>query len=165
MAVKKFWPAFVAAMFFTLVASAQSPASYKLEFLKAKMIEAVGEKQVLVLFKVSAANKKDFPPILSAKVTYSLGDRGKERTVAMNKSNTARVVVFDRSIRQKSPLVYSYVKDKLDVTSKENFIVLAFYIKTEPEDEYNKMTFTYGLWEKRNPKQRTEQKFEFALED
>lgn len=143
-------------------ARAQSRSAYDLRFLGAKIVEAVGEKEVLVLLQASTADKKDFPPALSPRIKYRLGS-GKEQSVNGKEDNIVRLVTYDSNIQEKSPELYHFISDKLDMKTRKYFEILAIYIKTEPDEEFDRMTFTCSVSSRSNQKNKTEKKFEFAV--
>ena len=141
---------------------AQNRSSYDLSFLGAKVVEAVGEKSVLVVLQASTSEKKDFPPVISPRIKYRLGS-GEEQSVNGKEDNIVRLVTYDRNIREKSPELYHFISDKVDLKTKKYFEILAIYIKTAPDDEFDKMSFTCSVGSRSNQKNRTEKKFEFTV--
>lgn len=141
----------------------QTKPTYELRFLNAKFIDTSEDKDVLVLFQVLPIEEKDFPPVLSMKLTYSVGENGVEKTVDIMKSqNKVRISVFGPDIDKKHPDIYTLAKEKLD-TSKLPYLVLAIYIDDVASQMFDKMTVTYGLWEKNDLNVRVEKKFPFSI--
>jgi hypothetical protein len=149
-------------LLFSSVVRAQSRGSYDLNFLGAKLVEAVGEKEVLVLLQASTADKRDFPPVINPNVKYTFGS-GDEQTANGKEDNAIRLVTYDRNIQEKSPELYHFISDKLDLKTKKYFEILAIYIKADPDAEFDKMTFTCRVGSRTNRKNSTERKFEFAV--
>jgi hypothetical protein len=148
--------------FFSSAVKAQNRSTYDLSFLGAKVVEAVGERSVLVLLQASTSEKRDFPPVISPNVKYRFGS-GQEQSANGKEDNIVRLVTYDRNIQEKSPELYHFISDKLDMKTKKYFEVLAIYIKTDPDEEFDKMTFTCSIASRSNQKARTEKKFEFAV--
>jgi hypothetical protein len=148
---------------FSFTASAQSESTYELNFLRAKIIDTTDLKDILILFQVTTKKKKDFPPILSMKLTYSL-DNNAEKTVDILKTNNIQISVFGNDVNEKDKFVYELIKNKIDIDDKNDFLILAFLLKSVTNESVDKMSFTYGLWEKNNQKVRVEKKYEFEID-
>jgi hypothetical protein len=146
-----------------LPAKNQPQPSYDIRFLKAKLIEAINQREVLVVFEVTAADKKNFPPVLTNTVKYGLGN-GPVKTVLIGRGTNVRARMYKNNIQEKSTLVYGYIKDMIDIKSGKDLMILAFYVRVSPDDEFDTMSFAYALAEKRNPKLKQEKKFEFQVE-
>src|SRR6185437_2177112 len=138
--------------------------SYDLELIKAKGIDTTTKKGVLVLFYVTTKKASDFPPSLSMRMTYRLGDDKKEKIIDINKSNNVKVLIYSNDVNVKSPAVYELIKDKVDIKQKKEFLILAFYIDGISDKPIDKMSLIYGLWEKKNANARVETKYEFTVD-
>ena len=82
--------------------------SYNLDFLEAKYNENKGEKEILLIFKYEPKKKKKFKPILSTKITYSIGDDEIEKNEYMMMSKHS-IVFYGNDIDEKSPEVYRLI--------------------------------------------------------
>ncbi|MDA3842944.1 MAG: hypothetical protein PF588_01075 [Candidatus Kapabacteria bacterium] len=139
--------------------------NYNMKFLRAMNLENENSKAVLVLFHVSPKKKEDFPPVVSMKLGYKISDSGIEKSINISKSKgIVELQLFDKSIREKSPAIYNVIKDKIDINIESKFWILAFYYFNSGDEAVDKMTMTYGLWEKNNHDIRIEEKFEFNVE-
>jgi len=119
---------------------------------------------VLLLFYVTTKKASDFPPSLSMRMTYRLGDDKKEKIIDINKVNNVKVVIYGHDIDVKNPAVYELIKDKVDIKQKKEFLLLAFYIDGISDKPIDKMSLIYGLWEKKNANARVETKYEFTVD-
>jgi hypothetical protein len=149
---------------FVCSAKGETQPTFNIRFLKAKMIEAINQREVLVVFEVTGADKKNFPPVLSNTVKYNLGS-GPLKAVTIGRGSNVRARAYKKDIQQKSTLVYGYIKDKVDLAAGQDLLFLAFYIRVTPDDDVHNMSFSYALAEKRAPKVRIEKKFDFEVEE
>jgi hypothetical protein len=146
---------------------AQDTPSYNLEFVRAKYVDQKRWKDILVFFRISAKEKrkKDFPPVISMRVRYSLNDNSKVDTVdILNNDKKVNLYVLDKSVKYKSQFVYNLLSSKTDMETDNNFIILEFYLGDISDEIVKKMSFTYGLWEKNNLEVRHEKTFDFPVE-
>lgn len=144
-----------------LSSTAQAKAPYELRFLKARMMSAIGEQEVLVLIQVIGA-AKDLPPLPENEIRYRFGE-GAELLTSLDADGDGRYLIYGKDLREKAPLIYQYVADKLD-TSREHYSVLAIYVKTPPEEDFERMSLTCTLRPRSNPKLRVMKQFSFAIE-
>lgn len=146
------------------IAKANTKSSFEQRFLKAKFIEAVGQREVLLVFEVSGTDPKNFPPTIAREVKYTLGNSKEVHTNFIQNAGNVRILSFRNNIREKSPLIYSYIKDKIDLSANKKLMFLAFYVKVPLQEDFDTMTFNYTLIEKRNPKLRTVMKHQVQIE-
>ena len=145
-------------------ASAQTSPTYDLNFLRAKFTGKKHSKNVLAVFQVISKDDNNFPPVLSMKLTYSVGT-GEEQSFDIQKSNARiRITIWGKNIEEKDPAIHNFIKDKLLQTDKQ-YLILAFYVDDVSKSDFDQMTMTYGLWEKNNMDLRIEKKFQFTVED
>jgi hypothetical protein len=156
--------AFIALSPTVVSAKMQTQHTADIRFLKAKIIEAIGQREVLVLFEVTTAEKKDFPPVLTNTVKYRLGGTGTEHIVRIGRGSNVRAMAYKNNVQEKSTLIYGYIKDMVEIRKDKDLMILAFYIRLEPDEEVETMSFSYTLAEKRNPKLKLEKKFDFPVE-
>jgi hypothetical protein len=128
------------------------------------VIDTVGGKDVVVFFHVSAADAKDFPPVLSMRVAYFFDD-SYLMTAAIGQTKKVSLVIFGKNIEEKDKLAYNLVKDKVDLKDKSDFMLLAFVFRDLTKKPITEMTVRYGLWEKRNTNIRVEKEYKFHVEN
>ncbi|UOQ99601.1 hypothetical protein MUN81_08930 [Hymenobacter sp. 5317J-9] len=143
---------------------AQDAPSYNMRFVTANVIDTVDGKDVIVFFHVSAAKAKDFPPVVSMRVMYSV-DGSEVTKASIGRTDNVSIIAFDRGIEGKSKLGYSLVKDKVDLNDKADFMLLAIFFKDLTRKPISDMAITYGLWEKRNTEVRVEKEYKFHVEN
>jgi hypothetical protein len=143
---------------------AQDKTAHDLRFLKAKITDTTDKKDVIVLFHVSAKDEKDYPPVLSMRLTYSVNDETEKTRSEIRKDKNIHIVIFGKNIKEQNKAIYNLIKDKIDTSGKQDFMILGFYLNDISSDKVKKMTFTYGLWEKQNQDIRVEKKYEFEVE-
>jgi hypothetical protein len=139
--------------------------SYSLRFLKAVLTGSSDKKDIMLLFYATPNNdKKDWPPVLSMKITYSL-NKGPEKTIdVLKKENNATITVYDGSLTEKKPELYEMIKEKLRYIRSDDFLILAFDLRDISSETIEQMTFTYGLWEKNDQDMRVERKYQFGVD-
>ena len=143
----------------------QVSPTYELNFVKAKFTSQRGNKDIVAIFQVLTKDEKDFPPILSMGLTYSIGENGPEKRIDILKSEgQARITIHGSNIKEKDPSLYDFIKDNL-IETVDRYLILAIYLDNVSKKDFKKMTITYGLWEKNNPSVREEKKFEFSVEE
>lgn len=143
-------------------ATAQNSGAYQLRFIKAKAVEALNEREVVVLFEVCCTNSKAALPVICPVVKYRIGAE-LERTVNLTTDEDVRAVVYGKNIEEKAPLIYDYVKDKVNIKSADFREVLAFYVRVQPDDDFDKMSFACALSNNGNQKSGRERRFEFPV--
>ncbi|MES2851031.1 MAG: hypothetical protein V4685_18415 [Bacteroidota bacterium] len=142
----------------------QSP-SYNLDFVKAQYVDSTDPNEIILFFKYSTKEKKDFKLIASMKITYSIGENGEEITQILDESkNNHSIVVFGRDMKAKSPDLYSLIKNKVNFNDKQDFLIVVFYLRGLIYSYVDKMTFTYGLWEPSNTEKRFEKKYNINID-
>ena len=145
--------------------SAQTSPTYDLNFLRAKFMSKKHSRDVLAVFQVISKDDNNFPPVLSMKLTYSVGTDGEEQSFDIQRSNARiRITILGKNIEEKDSNIYNFIKDMLVKTDRK-YLILAFYVDGVSKSEFDQMTMTYGLWEKNNMDLRIEKKFQFTVED
>ena len=155
--------------FLRTVTFAQDYPTYTMKPLVAKIIDTTAEmKSILVLFQVTTKEEKDFPPVLSMRLNYTLyidSDHNEIITTILGKKESkVRIIIYGKSIKDNDKYVYNLIKDKIDTAYKRDYWILGFSFKNASKDIVQKMDFTYGLWEKNNTEMRVEKKYEFEVE-
>jgi len=147
---------------------AQDTSTYDMKFLRAKITDTSAMKSILVLFQVTTKEEKDFPPVISMRLNYTLciaSDRHEVISTTLGKKDSkAKIIIFGNNVKAKDKYVYNLIKDKIDTTYKRDYWILAFFFRNASKDIVQKMDLTYGLWEKNNPDMRVEKKYEFEVE-
>ena len=142
----------------------QNSPTYELNFVKAKFTNTKGKKDVVVILQVLPKDDKNFPPVLSMGLTYSIGENEPEKRIDILKSEgQARITIHGEGIKQQDPALYEFIKDNL-LENDDRYLILAIYLDDVSKKNFNKMTMTYGLWEKNDLSVRVEKKFEFTVE-
>ncbi len=143
---------------------AQDKTAHDIKLLKAKIIDSTDKKDVIVLFHVSAKDPKDFPPVVSMRLTYSINDEQEKTRNEIRNDKNIQIIIYGNDIEQKNKRIYDLIKNQIDTNSKGGFWILAFVLRDVSSEKVKKMTFTYGLWEKRNQDKRVEIKYAFDVE-
>jgi hypothetical protein len=87
--------------------SGQTSPTYDMNFLRAEFTNKKSEKNVVALFQVLPKDTANFPPVLSMKFTYSLGDHSEEKTVNIQKSNgEVEIVIFGPNMKEKDSTLF-----------------------------------------------------------
>lgn len=136
--------------------------SYNLDFLSAQYIGAENENEILLIFKYEPKNKKEFKPIFSMKISYSIGDSDVEKTEIIEKSNHT-IAFYGNDIDQQNPDIYKTIKQKIDLNQKEEFGIVVFQLRNITQNYIDKMKFTYGLWEPENESIRIEKSYSIDI--
>jgi len=142
---------------------AQTSSVYDLKLLKAQVVDTVDGKDVVAFFSVTAAQKKDFPPVLSMGITCKVNDETPQRIDIMRAGGRVALVVYGPSIAERNPEAYELIKDQLDKLSTKDYQILAFYFRNITQQPLQELTLIYGLWEKRNQQRRIEQEFQYSF--
>ncbi len=136
--------------------------SYNLDILSAKYIETNGNNEVLLIFKYEPKKKKEFKPIFSMKITYSIGNSQDEKTEILEKSNHS-IVFYGNDIDTKNPEIFNLIKDKINLEQKQKFGIVVFHLRNLTTEYFDKIKFTYGLWEPENEKIRIEKTYKIEI--
>jgi hypothetical protein len=139
--------------------------SYVLTPLKAKYVDSTNPHEIILVFKHYSKSREIEKLIISGKLTYSLGDNGKETTDILGKStNQHAVTVFGTDMMQKGKHIYDLVKDSPEYTTEGNVRFIVFTLRNLTDKYIDKMTFTYGLWEPLDQRVRFETKYQLQVE-
>jgi hypothetical protein len=149
-------------------ALAQEEPKYNIEFVKAKWFGTADSNTVAAVFYVSPKKNKDFRPVLSMKVTYSAND-AVETIVDVMKQKVplpVQFVIYGQNVEEKNPAIYQMVKNKITgrMSNKNEPFFIAIYFNNLWKQKPEKMSVTYGLWEKRDLNERIEKKYDFLVE-
>jgi hypothetical protein len=137
--------------------------SYNLDFLKAKYTASENSNEIVLIFKYEPKPKKIYKPIISMKITYSIGASETETTEILNESKHS-VVIYGNDINQKNPTLYSLIKEKIDLNQKQDFGIFVFHLRDISKEYVDKMKFTYGLWEPKKERIRIEKQYEISID-
>jgi hypothetical protein len=133
-----------------------------------KVIRAIQFKEkkgdnIIVFLHVRTFKKEDFPPVLSMKLGYKYGLEGDEKVVDIMAQKKVSIIIYGDNMDTKMPKYYEAVKDK--ITIKPNEWVLCFRFTDVPKKDFkNRMSITYGLWDKFTQSERHEQNFVFTVD-
>ena len=142
--------------------SAQEPASYKMEFVRAGWLEGRdGKKMVVAVFKITPLIE-DFKMVLSMRLGY--GFNSAMNNADVEATDKIKFAVFDNNVAEKAWKTYQLIKDRVDLTDPNIFLLQMRFFDLE-EDNVEDMTIIYGLWEGENSEVRIEQEFNFHVED
>lgn len=142
-------------------------SSYNIELVTASRFEGNPNNNLTVVFLVTPKNTDDFPPILSMGLRYFVEDNKEVNYVDLqNQKGSGRVnlTILGKDIAQKSPKIYSLIKNKINLESYKDLQILAFEFKDKIDLNVKSMNIIYGLWEKKNPNQRLEKRYDFKIE-
>ncbi len=115
----------------------------------------------MAIFKVTP-HVEDFRLVVSMKVTYDMGHG--EMVVDIMKGQKVRITVYGKSVREKDPNLYAFIKDSVDVDSEGPMHLLRFDFLDPPEGKVERMKVKYGLWEGAHDSVRHESEFDFVVE-
>jgi hypothetical protein len=140
---------------------------FNLDYIASDYIDTVDKKSVIVILAATPINKKDFPPVLSMKLTYKVNNEHSETELDIMNQMIKRValVIYGNEINEKAPKVYELIKDRIDLNLDRRVMILGFYLKDISEVPIEHLSIKYGLWEKRNQNKRKEKLFEFNIND
>lgn len=142
---------------------AQQKATYNIEFVKAKWL-GPPSNDILVVFQVTPIDMKDWLPIFSEKITYSI-DNGKDTTLRiLNKASNISAELSDTNVKYRNNQTYEMVKDNLFHFSGIDILFITFNFHDRVAIKPKKMSVTYGMWEKNNQNVRVEKKYDFNVE-
>ncbi len=136
---------------------------YNIKFIKAGQFSNGNHSRISAVFLVTPKELKDFPPVVSTKVIYSLGDEPERKADIMHNDNV-NITVYDKNIKEKSAEIFELVKDQIDLNSNDRMSIFVFNFRELPLKPVEKMTMTYGFWEKNDQNVRVEKKYSFNVE-
>ena len=143
------------------------PEKFNLYYLASDYTDDSNKKSVIVILAVTPIKSKDFPPVLSMKFTYKINNDGSWTTIDLQKQIDKKVslLILGSSVKEKSPEIYELIKNKIDLISVPDIMLLAFKLDSVSEDDINNLAIKYGLWEKRNQNIRVEKTFNFNIQE
>jgi len=149
----------------TKPAFSQNPkgATYDLEFIQAEFTKERKQTEIILYFKY--AKEKDDMTLMSSKITYNIGNKKKDVSEILDKSNHTIVVYGTNDIEQKNPDIYELLKEKIDFDTEKELFIFAFKLRNITKKYIDKMTFKYGLWEPSNPEIRFETEYDINIAD
>ena len=140
--------------------------TFDLQLLGADHTDTLLRNGMIAVFGVTPIDMKDFAPVLSMGVGYSVNRGHTTRVDIQNQvegNGRVSIWIFGPDMEEKAPRFYRLTGGKLDVREYEyvQFLVFLFEgISTEPIRE---MVIRYGLWEKNYRNIRIEEDFEVEL--
>lgn len=139
--------------------------SYILTPLKAKYVDSTNPKEIVLVFKHYSKSGQIEKLIISGKLTYSLGDNGKEKTEILGQGpNKHTVTVYGKDVEVKSKYIYDLIKDNPNFSADDNVRFIVFTLRNLADKYVDKMTFTYGLWEPLDESKRIETRYEINID-
>ena len=140
---------------------------FNLTFIKAFYNDTVNKKDLMVVFAVTPIKMKDFPPVLSMKLTYKIGDTGVEQIANLQKpqGQFIQTTIYGKDVNEKNPRIYNFIHEKFDLLKLEDIMIIEFNFKDITDKKISTMSIKYGLWEKRNNDERMEETFNFKVEN
>ena len=128
----------------------QNKNSFDIHCVRAKFTDTTGSKDVIVVFNVTFQDTVNYPPILNIPPKCSILINGVNQDVPLSPENLS-VSLNDDKVILKDVFLYELIKDRVDLTSKKEIMLISFKIKDVSSEPFNKMTVTLSLGEKRNP--------------
>ena len=145
----------------------QDIEKFNLDYIASDYIDTISKKSVIVVLAATPIKEKDFPPILSMKLTYKVNDENHETVIDIMKQEKKRItlVIYGNEVKTKSQEIFELVKDKVNLDTDKRVILLAFKLEDISDTPIEYLTLWYGLWEKKNSNKRTEKMFKFNIKD
>jgi hypothetical protein len=139
--------------------------TFDLEILGAAYTDTVHQNSVVVVFGVTPKSMKDFAPILSMGISYSVNAQSMPTRVdIMNQApKQVRLVIHGENMPTKAPDLYALTGNRIDIALYEEVQFLVFYFDSISEKPITEMVIKYGLWEKNYPRIRVERDFQVPL--
>ncbi len=138
--------------------------SYHVEFVNAARVNGNPDNNLSVVFLVTPKNENSFPPLLSMGLRYIVD--GEETYVNLRQQEGEgwiKLVIYGDDVEDKSPKIYSMIKDEIQIDEYEDMLLLVFEFKDKIEMEEKEMSIIYGLWEKDNQNKRIEKRYDFLI--
>ena len=143
--------------------SAYLQPSCNVQFLRAVETGSGTDKELLVILQVTSAKSNDFPPVVSAKIIYSLDKRPSIKADFMRAQDGISITIYGNNVKEKSEQIYNLVKDRCDL-KREHLSLFVFSFRKLPAEKVEVMSMTYGFWEKNDQDLRVERKYDFKVE-
>ena len=147
--------------------SGQEQSKFNFEYIASDYVDSTSQKSVIAVFAVTPIKRKDFPPVLSMKLTYRVNDQETETVVNVLKQTEKKIslVIYGSSVKEKNSKLYELIKNKIDLTNESEIMLLVFKLDNISSDSIRNLELKYGLWEKRNQDIRIEKKFNFKIRE
>jgi hypothetical protein len=75
----------------------------------------------------------------------------------------ARLTIHDRSVAEKSTMLYTRIRPRLDQVMDDELLILWFEFRDLSAEAIRKMEIIYGPWEKNDLERRVEETFEMEF--
>lgn len=153
---------FLPAVLLTANLAAQDSATYKMDLIRAGWVGPAGRAYMVLVFGITPL-VPDFELVLSMKFTY---DVGQGEVVLDEHSRKIRMAVYDaKSVHEKDPKVYRFVRDKVDLNAHPDMFLLRVDLRGIAPEGLAQARVKYGLWEGPGSTVRRERWFECALDN
>lgn len=152
---------FIVAFFIPGNLVAQINPTFTVTPLTAKIYNPAAQKDVVVVFMVSAKDTADFPPVLCFPFKCSTFNQGQE-TIYNPAQENVEIILNDSNIVN-NRMVYELIKDKVNLRTSNKYFIINYYLKDMTSDPIQKLEFYFALKEKRNKSARFEEKYTFDV--
>jgi len=152
---------------------AQDDPTYNIKFVKAIWVagsirvdpwsNSLADSNIIAVFELTPTDMKDWSPVFSEKLAYSFDDK-KEIKALLLHQKTISVVFYGKNVKEKDQRIYEMVKDDIANYKGDEMLFIAFNFRNPCFRKPNKMSMTYGMWQKNNTDVRIEKKYDFKVE-
>ncbi len=147
-----------------LSAFGQTPtrSKYKLELLSMIRSDSTrGYNDIQASILVTPIEAQEWPPILSMRIGIKINDQDSVSYIDIGKHEpqVVRLTVYDRTVTEKNQKLYARIRSKLDLVEQDDLMILWFEFRNVSEEAIQKMSVTYGPWEKLDNSRRVEETF------
>lgn len=163
-------PTFLLLLLSTLSGFGQAPEASKYNMELLSMIRS-GEPQqyndIQASLLITPIDTADYPPVLSMRIGYRVNDQDSITYIDIQKQvpQQVRLTIYGETLPEKNPKLYARIGSKLDFENQKDLMILFFEFKDISREKIQKVSITYGLWEKNNLDRRVEETFSMAFED
>ena len=143
--------------------------TYDIEFIQAEFKKKRRKTEIILFFKYE--KEEDELALMSTKLTYNLNDGNGDVIEILEESKHSIIVHGTINIKEKNPLLYLRLRNKVDFDIDNELFILEFRLKNITKKYIDKMTFKYGLWEpskvdpESRPDVRIETEYQIEIED
>ena len=144
-------------------ASCQEPL-YNIKFIRSAQFVSGNTNKIVVILLITPKDSKDFPPVVSTRMFCSIDGAPEKKLDIMHQSDNVSMEVFGKNVEEKNKHIYELVKDRIDLKNKDDMGIFVFTFSNLPLKQVEKMSLTYGFWEKLNQNVRVEKKYDFTVD-
>ena len=152
----------------TLLGQAPEVSKYNMEL--GSMIRS-GEPQqyndIQASLLLTPKDTADYPPVLSMRIGYRVNDQDSITYIDIGKQQPqqVRLTIYGETLPEKNPKLYARIGSKLDFEKQQDLMILFFEFRNLSREKIQKVSITYGVWEKNNLERRVEETFSMEFEE